>query len=294
MANEWKRVSRRRRCPVCEKPDWCLYTGDDSAPTAVICARVESEKQAGEGGWLHKLRDDGPLWAPWKRTVHVAAKKLQPEVADIEKLAAEAQAAIGSGSPIADLRRFADLADSLGLSFDSLRSFGIGWSKMHKAWTFPMKNARGKVTGIRLRYPNGKKLSVRGGKEGLFLPDIQPAGRLLICEGPTDAAALLDLGFRAIGRPSCTGGVKHICELAKRLKPAEVVIVADDDGPGQRGAGNLASTLLAYVPRYGVITPPDNINDAREWKRSGATTEDVEAVIEAAPTKTLRIKALSK
>ncbi len=58
----WQRVNRRRLCPVCGKPDWCLTAGDTDDPAAVICARTESQKQCGEAGWLHVLRDDGPTW----------------------------------------------------------------------------------------------------------------------------------------------------------------------------------------------------------------------------------------
>ena len=80
---DWKRVSRARPCPVCERPDWCLYAGDDNAPSAAICARVESDKLAGDqgAGWLHVLRNDGPSWPGWKRTVRVAARGLGPEPA---------------------------------------------------------------------------------------------------------------------------------------------------------------------------------------------------------------------
>jgi len=286
---DWKRVSRRRPCPVCEKNDWCLFTGDDSAPTAAICARVESEKQAGEGGWLHVLRTDGPTWAPWRRTIHIAARQLQPEASALE--IAKMGEAASLGTPEELLER---LGDELGISASSLRHLTVGWLKGRKAWAFPMKIASGRIVGIRLRYPDGRKLSVRGGKEGLFLPDVQPGGRLFICEGPTDTAALLDLGFQAIGRPSCSGGVKHILELTKNLKPVEVVIVADADGPGQRGAERLVAKLVVLAEAVRVITPPDKINDAREWKRFGATAEDVEAVIEAAPVKSLRITCLSK
>jgi hypothetical protein len=56
--SDWKRVSRRRPCPVCGRPDWCLFTGPEDAPTAAICARTESPKAAGSAGWLHRLRED--------------------------------------------------------------------------------------------------------------------------------------------------------------------------------------------------------------------------------------------
>jgi phage/plasmid primase-like uncharacterized protein len=101
-------------------------------------------------------------------------------------------------------------AAELGVSMNSLLRLSVGWSEDHDAWTFPMRNANGKVVGIRLRRPDGRKVSVTGGHEGLFIPrgrDLYPGEPLLIAEGPTDTAALLDLNFMAIGRPSCTGGV---------------------------------------------------------------------------------------
>ena len=117
------RVSRRGPCPVCERPDWCLFAGPDDSPSAAICARVESDKRAGEGGWLHVLRSDGPTWPGWKRTVRVAARTLGPEPAekpapDFASLAAEAEAAIAPEA----LRRF---AEGLGLSPESLRRLSV-------------------------------------------------------------------------------------------------------------------------------------------------------------------------
>ena len=51
------RVRRDNPCPICGKPDWCLIAGDK---TAAICKRIESPKQCGEAGWLHRLRDHEP------------------------------------------------------------------------------------------------------------------------------------------------------------------------------------------------------------------------------------------
>ena len=288
---DWKRVSRRRPCPICERPDWCLYVGDDDAPSAVICARVESTKPVGEkgAGWLHVLRNDSPTWAPWKRTVHVAVRQMGPEAsASPEAIAREAEAAAASTAP----ERLERFAEALGVSADSLRRLGVGYMVKRRAWGFPMRDASGEVTGARLRLATGKKLSIRGGKEGLFiLSGIEPGGRLMIAEGPSDTAALLTLGFACVGRPSCTGGVKHLVALAQRLKPEEVVIVADGDEPGQRGAERLATALLAYAPAVRIITPP--AKDAREWVRGGATRADVEAVISATAKKALKIRVSS-
>lgn len=171
----------------------------------------------------------------------------------------------------------------------------VGWSARHRGWTFPMCNGDGEVVGIRLRLLSGKKLSVKGGREGLFLPSgLQRGQSLLIAEGPTDAAALLDFGFPAVGRPSCTGGTKHICELVRRLQPSELVLLADNDEPGQRGAGNLLSVVVAYVPAVRIITPPAGIKDARAWKAAGATVADISAAIEAAPVRRLAVSVRRK
>ena len=101
-----------------------------------------------------------------------------------------------------------------------------------------MTNAYGNVLGIRLRRPNGFKFSVTGGKEGLFIPStgVPDNCPMLICEGPTDAAALLDMGFpNVVGRPNCTGGIKLLVELVRRRQRPEVVIVSDNDKPGRQG-----------------------------------------------------------
>ena len=282
----WQRVSKRRPCPVCGKPDWCMYVGPQDSPTAAMCARTESFKRCGEGGWLHVLRDDGPMWTPWRRSIRVAVRMMNEPAngkADFAKLAGDFQAAVRPEA-------LDKLAVSLGVSVESLRRLGIGWSGKNRAWAFPMSNAAGNMLGIRLRLPNGKKLSVRGGREGLFLPDgIDANGLLLVCEGPTDTAALLDLGVNAVGRPSCRGGVKLLVELVRKLKPSGVVIVADGDVPGQRGATNLATVLLAYSASVRTITPPAPFKDARAWRQGGATAADVQRAINTAPVRTLRV-----
>jgi len=289
----WQRVTRRRPCPVCEKPDWCLFAGESSDPDAVICARIESPKRCGESGWLHHLRHDGPTWSPRVRRIELSAARVatvplgskgtvpfsltrksgQSPSPSLDNLAAECAAAVRPEA----LDR---LAIALGVSGENLRRLGISWSARHRAWAFPMSNAAGDLLGIRLRLPGGKKLAVRGGKEGLFLPEGLTGGSphpnplpmgegtelptadcpvpttLLIAEGPTDTAALLDLGFSAVGRPSCTGGVTLLVELVRTLKPSGVVIVADADAPGQRGAETLAAVLVAYAASVRIVAPP--------------------------------------
>ena len=60
LSEDFTRATKRHRCPVCGKPDWCLIAreGGDQ-PRAAICARIESDRRWGEAGWLHQFRDLG-------------------------------------------------------------------------------------------------------------------------------------------------------------------------------------------------------------------------------------------
>ena len=76
------------------------------------------------------------------------------------------------------------------MSPESLLWLGIGWSSKTAVWTFPMVDCDERVLGIRLRARMDGDATVRGGREGLFLVNgPTQGGRLLIAEGPTDAAA---------------------------------------------------------------------------------------------------------
>ncbi len=281
--NNWRRVSRDRRCPICDHADWCLVSSDCNA---VICPRVKSPKRCGDAGWLHRLRDSD--WQPPHRFVrHIRLEPVASVRSDLAQLAEEYRHAIDSG-------RLHQLADTIGVSVGSLLSLQIGWANEYRAYSFPMRDSSGDVLGIRLRRSDGSKFAVKSGREGLFLPEDADASEspLLICEGPTDVTALMDMGFaHAVGRPSCTGGIKLVTELCQRRHPPEVVIVSDGDEPGRRGADILASVLVAYVPTVRVIVLPDGIKDARCWLRAGGTRRDVEKHIADAAVRRLVIKA---
>jgi hypothetical protein len=194
--------------------------------------------------------------------------------------------------------RLQALADDLGLSVVSLQRLGIGWSGAYRAWTFPMFAAACgvlRVDGIRVRRPSGDKLAMTGSRNGLFVPggldrhdDAQPIGAIIardnplfICEGPTDTAAMLDLGFHAIGRPSCSGGTAHVVALVASMRSPDVVLMADADAPGQRGAAALAKTLSASGVAVRVLTPPSEYKDVRAWKQSGLLADEIIALIES-------------
>ncbi len=278
---QWRRVNRANPCPICKRPDWCAVSADG---TAALCQRVESAKRCGEGGWLHRLKDGPRQERRCVRVVRLSAGG--PAREDLARLARDFREAVDPG-------RLYQFAVSLGLSVTSLCQLGVGWSAEHRAWSFPMTDAGGAVLGIRLRRPNGFKFAVKGGREGLFIPstagdDISP---LYVCEGPTDAAALLDMGFRkVVGRPSATGGIKLVVELVRRRRPSDVVVMADGDEAGRRGANNLGSVLVAYGPAVRIIAPPEGVKDVRDLLRAGGTREDMEKTIQAAAVRRLAVR----
>jgi 5S rRNA maturation endonuclease (ribonuclease M5) len=265
-----------------------MYAGTPNSPDAAICARIESDKCVGTkgAGWLHRLRDDNQ-WQSWGRYERRLKIDAPDPVIDFGIATEECEAALG---PLGRKR----LADELGVSDQSLHRLRVGWSHKYRSYTFPMTDAAGRVRGIRLRGMIGHKWAVTGSRDGLFiprnvlvsLPFDGGGGMLLVCEGATDCAALTDLGFAAVGRPSCNGGTSQILSLIQKganNRPREVVIVADDDAPGLRGAQTLAAAVVAYVKSVRTITPPKGVKDARKWKQRGASRKDVLAVIEDAP-----------
>jgi phage/plasmid primase-like uncharacterized protein len=180
------------------------------------------------------------------------------------------------------------LAAHLGVTATSLTRLQTGWSVRDQAWSFPMRDGSSlEVVGIRLRSRDGRKFAVLGSRDGIHVPLLLKGMSwdqcvLLVPEGPTDTAALLDLGFAAVGRPSAMGGRQHVVSFARRMRHQKVVVVADADPTGQDAAVRMASELIGHCLDVRIITPPAPHKDVRDWIRAGATHGDVADLIAAA------------
>ena len=263
MSTPWLRVSRESPCPVCQKPDWC---GTAIAGTVVHCMRVPSGRLCSSGGWIHGA--SAPMWTQLRPVVS------PPVVHPARDFNSVYRRYVGD---VRD-RRLDGLALQLGVADVALVALGLGWTGRN--WSFPMFDQDRQCVGIRLRTPGGRKFAERGSKEGVFLPSCPLGGPLLITEGPTDAAAMLGLGFDVCGRPSCLGGVNFSIDLARGR---DAIVVADRDEAGRRGARVLAMRLLCGSQSVRVIEPPQGFKDVREWvKRGGVHRDDVLHLIDNA------------
>lgn len=252
------RVNKTNPCKICKKPDWCIYSEDGQV---AICARVSegSKKKCGDAGWLHVLDSDTGQAKNVKFKIknysEVSTNKPAP---DFSKLAKEYQDRLSD-------RQCRWLALSLGITEKSLQRLGTGFDG--KAFTFPMRDENLKIIGIRRRFGDGNKKALFGSTNGLFIPsDLIHDKPLVICEGPTDCGAALDLGFEAIGRPNCDSKIEMTVQFARGRK---VVIICDNDTPGRDGAKKLAAELIKRCPAVKIICPPLGVKDLREWKKQG-------------------------
>lgn len=273
IMTQWKRVTNLSRCPVCKKGDWCLVAPDRSA---AICPRVDegASRYIDGSGYLHILR----ITDQWmKEEYHPNGAQKLPEHNEV--LAIRARAWIKECNE----EKTDELAGRLGVTSDSLRQLNIGWSNNTSAWVFPMQRMGGRLIGVRVRPRNGKKFAIKGSKNGLFIPNNLPKeGVIYVCEGESDTAALLTCGIPAIGRPSCNSGDRLVVEL---LQENEVVVCADRDGVGRKGAEQLVDYLKIHASGVTMMLPPPKYKDVREWLH-GEGKEEIRVTAKQIPRET--------
>ena len=251
------RVTKNQPCPICKHGDWCRVFADGWTE----CMRVQSDKPAKSGGWMHWQGDKRhgahgvtrPTSVPMCRPPTINATRLMRDW-----LAATSPTALD------------EFAASLGVSSASLTAVGAAWAAAHSAWAFPMCDGHGNVVGIRLRNERGK-FAVRGSRQGIFLANVPAQKTLFVCEGPTDTAAAVELGLFAVGRPNCCCGGPEIKVYARRHQCRRVVVIADNDRPGLDGARKVGGKLK--LP-FAIYVPP--AKDVREFVRLGGTRAMIE------------------
>ncbi len=273
------RCSIKSPCPVCGKPTskerrigWCLINAPEGK---VYCGHVEigcerdrfgNAIELSHGmGFLHRIT---PGAAPATREYQRPEEPPPDFAAVVERLTSQAPPIIGYA------------AQQLGVTPTALMRMQVGYTRSSHALAFPMRTDAGKIVGVRFRAFDGRKWAAKGSRNGIFLPTrMRGAGPVLVPEGPTDAAAIIDLGFDVIGRPFDRGGIIDLRRWF-RLHQRPAVVVADVDAPGIAAARKVAGEL-AEVTTVRIIAPTRG-KDARAWRQLGADHDEIERVISMA------------
>lgn len=279
MNSEWHNASKKEPCPICHHTDWCTMSNDGAV---CVCRRVESDRPAKSGmGWIHSLRSNVGVWkygnGGMRKWVNARQPLPHPSAPDFAALHAAFD-----GHP--DLQE--GMAFGLGLDGAAFAAMDVRYNARLECMSFPMRDAHGKITGLRYRHlGTGKKWSAKGSKDGLFYAangfargDASKSGReLVIVEGPTDTAAALAIGLNAVGRSSCMTGAALLREFIRARRIRRVTVVADGDEPHYRPNGSWWRPGLDGAKRLvqglgvaaRIVLPPPGIKDFRDWYRSG-------------------------
>lgn len=262
----WHRIYKLGiNCPVCGKPDWCTVS-----KIGICCMRVPSDRQLRNGGWLHPWDIAGGKFSQLDRLESKPDPKPKLDVVKLYRYY------LKHTRP--DVVR--SFAAQLGLPALALQVMNALVMPGGRGLVFPMRDHMGNITGYRLRYSDGRKVSVRGSREGLFIPMIRShaINTLFVAEGPTDTAAAVGLGLDVVGRASCVGQVRLLINYVRVVKPQQVVFIADADEPGINGARNAA--LQMPVPARVIVLPT---KDVREYYGNGGRAEYILKLAEHVP-----------
>lgn len=255
MSKIWPHFSKENPCPACGKSgDWNCRMGDRK----YICMRVQSDHPAKDGGFYHEYGGQKPTYIPPKRS----APKVERDFGDI----------IGLWEAATNFYIVENVAEELGVSVESLQSLNTCQHRETSGFAIPMRDGDNKIIGVHLRCNDGTKKAVVSSRNGLFIPQVDPQKICFLPEGASNTAALLTMGFYAIGRPSCNSGGEMLKVALKRLGVSRIVIIADNDPlktapdgrtfrPGQDGAKKLKKEL--GLPSV-IFTTPSPCKDVRQ------------------------------
>jgi hypothetical protein len=112
------------------------------------------------------------------------------------------------------------------------------------------------------------------------LPEVLGATQVFVLEGEKDVHSGEGLGFTATCNPHGAGKWKPAYSEALRGK--DVVIIPDNDDPGEQHAAAVTASLYGVARSVKIVRVPYG-KDLSDWVAEGATRADVERALAAAP-----------
>jgi hypothetical protein len=272
-------ATKTNPCPVCNRDHKCSI-GDDRS---IFCGRTFTDspgfkfmgKTACETWGMFRAADDPAL-----------GRRDEPRgpAADLSALDAKPWTSIFAQQEAA---MTATLRGKLAaaLKLPAWAVCGAGWIAGESCWTFPERDAGGRIIGINRRYRDGSKMVIGGGNRGLtILNGWDRAGTIFLPEGASDTLTLAAMGLSALGRPSNTGGVKLLAELLRGFHDRPVIVLGEHDAkpdgkwPGREGATSTAARLTAALGRpVAWALPANGSKDIRAWATANALDDSPES-----------------
>jgi hypothetical protein len=122
------------------------------------------------------------------------------------------------------------------------------------------------------------------------LHEITSAATVYICEGEKDVETVKSFGF--VGTCNPMGAGKWQPEFSEFLRGKEVVIVPDDDAPGELHAISVAEGVIDLASSVKIVRVPSPAKDVSEYKAAGGTASDLASLV--AWTKPLSSETLTE
>ncbi|MEW6237080.1 MAG: DUF3987 domain-containing protein [Candidatus Omnitrophota bacterium] len=152
---------------------------------------------------------------------------------------------------------------------------------------------RFKPKGFKQRRPDGNGghiWDMNGVRRVLYrLPELIQADKsqpIFIVEGEKDADALRAFGLLATTAPQGAGKWNLVQEDARRLLAGrDVVIISDNDEPGQKRVADVAASLHGAARSVKIVPLPGlpEKGDVSDWLASGGTADELRRLVELAP-----------
>lgn len=288
-ARKWIRVTRHNPCPICRKPDWCLISQDGKA---TICARVESDKPAGNkgAGWIHWLDNSMLLPPPKPRPDVKQTPKAAPDVLDTAYRALLSELRLSETHRKNLQRRGLTDVEIDGLDYRTLPANGRrelvdilqavklagvpGFYTEAGQWQLagpagiliPVQDTKRRIVGLQVRCDKAesgkyKWLSSRGFNAGCspgapvhVVGLVTTYGEVWITEGPVKAdIAALKLRRLVLAVPG-VGNWPSVIPIVRELKPKRAIIAFDMDKAGNPTVKLHGDALIACLIKRGIRT----------------------------------------
>lgn len=278
-------------CPVCHnaKKKFYVHVGGkkDGLWDCKACSATGNLQQ------LRKLSPSQPYSDVSSMQDAAYAKVQLPAMPDMDKLHAN----------LMDNEAFSDVLDHLlevrKLKLETVAHFKLGadarksddGTTAHR-YVMPYYNRAGELTTFKTRTvpPAARAFGAPPGREACLFNEcalVPNMEAIVLTEGEMDCMALYNQGYHQVcGIPGATNKKASWIEMLDKIAPGVIYIVYDNDGPGQKGAKEMAARI-GYDRVRNVLLPPFTYQgktgkDLTEWFAAGYTMEHFNQLLDKA------------